>query len=156
MDSMVRRFQERAVRTPSGGATIIFPFDPAEAWGRRDRYHITGTIRGVRVRTTLVHRDGAWHIDLGLKSPSAALLSDGQFVTVEVWPEGPQSQELAPDIAKALAARPKAQSAFDGLATFYRNAWLRWIDGTKRRPELRAARIAEMVRLVEAGHKERP
>ena len=156
MDSMVRRFQERALRTPSGGATIVFPLDPAAAWGRRERYHVTGTIAGVRVRTTLVHRDGAWRIDLGPKSPSAVLLRDGQPVTVEVWPEGPQSQELAPDIAEALAARPKAQAAFDGLATFYRNGWLRWIDGTKRRPDLRAARIADMVRLVEAGQKERP
>jgi hypothetical protein len=34
--------------------------------------------------------------------------------------------------------------------------WLRWIEGTKRRPEVRAARIADMVRLVEAGFKERP
>jgi hypothetical protein len=60
------------------------------------------------------------------------------------------------DISEALAARPQAQAAFDGLATFYRKGWLRWIDATRRRPEIRAARIAEMVRLVEAGHKQRP
>jgi len=156
MAATVRRFEERAIRTASGGATLLFPFDPAEAWGRRDRYHVTGTIGGIKVRGTLTHRNGSWYIDLGPKSPSAAPLSDGQSVTVEVWPEGPQSQQLAPDIAEALAARPTAQSAFDGLATFYRKGWLRWIDGTKRRPEVRAARIAEMVRLVEAGYKERP
>jgi Bacteriocin-protection, YdeI or OmpD-Associated len=38
----------------------------------------------------------------------------------------------------------------------YRNAYLRWIDGTRRRPELRAERIAELVGLLEAGHKQRP
>jgi hypothetical protein len=156
MASTVRTFQGRARRTASGGATIPFPFDPAEAWGPRDRYHVTGTIGGIRVRTTLVYRAGSWHIDLGPKSCSAAPLTDGETVEVEVWPEGPQSEQLAPDIAGALAARPRAQSAFDGLATFYRKGWLRWIDGTKRRPEVRAERIAEMVRLLEAGHKERP
>jgi bacteriocin resistance YdeI/OmpD-like protein/uncharacterized protein DUF1905 len=156
MASTVRIFQGRANRTTSGGVTILFPFDPAEAWGPRDRYHITGTIGGIRVRTTLVYRAGSWHIDLGPKSGSAAPLTDGETVDVEVWPEGPQSEQLAPDIAEALAARPRAQSAFDGLATFYRKGWLRWIEGTKRRPEVRAERIAEMVRLVEAGHKERP
>ena len=73
-----------------------------------------------------------------------------------MWPEGPQAELLAEDISEALAARPNALSAFNGLATFYKKAWLRWIDSTKRRPEVRAERIAEMVRLVEAGHKERP
>ncbi|HKW08137.1 MAG TPA: hypothetical protein VJS19_11290 [Candidatus Dormibacteraeota bacterium] len=33
---------------------------------------------------------------------------------------------------------------------------LRFRDATKRRPDLRAQRIAEMVRLVESGHKQRP
>ena len=38
----------------------------------------------------------------------------------------------------------------------YRRAYLRWIDATKRRPELRAARIAELIDLLKAGKKERP
>lgn len=156
MDSAaVCKFEERPTRTESGGATIPFPFEPAKVWGRRDRYHLTGTIGGIKVRPVLVQRDGRWLIELGRKSPSAAPLVDGQLVAVELWPEGPQADQLAPDIAEALAARPRAQAAFDGLATFYRKGWLRWIDATKRRPEVRAERIAEMVRLVESGRKER-
>jgi hypothetical protein len=31
-----------------------------------------------------------------------------------------------------------------------------WVDGTKRRPELRAARITEMINLLTAGIKQRP
>ena len=45
---------------------------------------------------------------------------------------------------------------FDGLASFYRKNYLRWIDATKRRPEVRAERIAEFVRLLKAGQKQRP
>ena len=45
---------------------------------------------------------------------------------------------------------------FDSLAQFYRRAYLRWIDATKRRPDLRAERIAEMIELLTAGMKERP
>jgi len=152
----VRSFRGRAVSKPSGGAIIPLPFDPAEPWGRRDRYHVTGTIEGVRFRSSLVLRQGAWQIELGLKSPSASGLQDGQSVTVQIWPEGPQHEQLAADIAAALSARPQARRSFEGLATFYRKGWLRWIDATKRRPDVRAARIAEMVRLVEAGYKERP
>lgn len=131
-------------------------FDPAEAWGGRDRYHVAGTIDGVGFRTQLANRLGSWWIALGPKSPSSGRLVDGQTVAVAVWPEGPQREELAPDIVGALAARPQAQTAFEALATFYRKGWLRWIDSTKRHPEVRAERIREMVDLLEAGHKERP
>ena len=110
-----------------------FPSTPAEAWGRRDRYHVTGTIEGLGFRTTLVHQS-TWQIVLGPKSPSSSRLQDGQSVTVAMWPEGPQQEQLAADIAEALAAQPQAQAAFEALATFYRKGWLRWIDATKRLP----------------------
>jgi uncharacterized protein YdeI (YjbR/CyaY-like superfamily) len=56
----------------------------------------------------------------------------------------------------ALNAEPAAGEFFDSLAQFYRPAYLRWIDATKRHPGLRAQRIAEMVPFLKAGHKERP
>jgi uncharacterized protein YdeI (YjbR/CyaY-like superfamily) len=71
-------------------------------------------------------------------------------------PEGPQRDDLAPDFAAALEASPGAGEFFDSLAQFYRKAYLRWIDSTKNRPEVRADRIEETVRLLEAGVKQRP
>ena len=56
----------------------------------------------------------------------------------------------------ALDASPAAGAFFDSLAQFYRTAYLRWIDATKRRPDVRATRIAEVVWLCKAGIKERP
>jgi len=67
-----------------------------------------------------------------------------------------QRADLAEDVTAALAANPAAGAFFDTLAQFYRKAYLRWIDATTRRPELRAARIAEVVDLLAAGVKERP
>jgi acylphosphatase len=148
-------FHARVTRRNADHAIVPLPFDPAEAWGMRDRYHVTGTIEGVGFRTVLEH-EGGWRIGLGRKSPSAIGLQDGQSVLVVVQPEGPQADELASDIAEALAARPRAKAAFEALATFYRKGWLRWIDATKRRPDVRTARIAEMVNLVAEGHKQRP
>ena len=49
-----------------------------------------------------------------------------------------------------------AAAFLDSLAQFYRQAYLRWIDATTRRPDLRAARIAEVVDLLAAGIKQRP
>jgi len=39
---------------------------------------------------------------------------------------------------------------------FYRKGYLRYIDATKRRPDLRTARIAEVTGLLASGIKERP
>ncbi len=55
-----------------------------------------------------------------------------------------------------MDGEPSTGAFFDSLAQFYRTAYLRWIDATKRRPEQRAVRIAEMVVLLTAGIKERP
>jgi hypothetical protein len=65
----------------------------------------------------------------------------GDEVIVELTPEGPQRADLAEDISAALAANPAAAAFFDTLAQFYRKAYLRWIDATTRRPQVRAARI---------------
>jgi len=150
-----RCFTGRVEGAASGGVTIPLDFDPAEVWGHRDRYHVAGTIDGAPFRGALVERDGGLRIGLGPRSQHACHLSDGDSVEVTIRLEGPQPDELAPDIAAALNARPAARAAFAALATFYRTGWLRWIDATKRRPDVRAQRIAEMVDLVEAGHKQR-
>jgi hypothetical protein len=82
-------------------------------------------------------------------------LRDGALVEVVLEPEGPQRADLAPDIAAALEAAPDAAAFFDSLAQYYRTAWLRWIDSTKRHPDQRPIRIAEMVSLLQRRQKER-
>jgi uncharacterized protein YdeI (YjbR/CyaY-like superfamily) len=71
-------------------------------------------------------------------------------------PVAAQREELADDVAAALAADPTAAAFFDSLAQFYRKAYVRWIDATTRDPGLRARRIAEVTRLLGAGVKQRP
>ena len=81
-------------------------------------------------------------------------LAAGDTVRVELSPEGPQLDRMPPDVAAALAAEPRARAFFEGLATFYRKNFMRWIESAKR-PETRANRIAEMVRLLKAGKREK-
>ena len=71
-------------------------------------------------------------------------------------PEGPQTDTLPADLLAALESAPEARAFFESLATFYRKGYLRYIDATKRRPDLRAARIAEVTALLAKGVKERP
>jgi translation initiation factor IF-1 len=152
----VRRFSTVVAVGPRGGGLIVVGFDPDEAWGAKPAHPVNGTVGGCRVRVTLSPSDGGWAFTLGAERMRQLGLTAGDEVIVELAPEGPQRGDLAEDIAAALAASPRAAAFFDTLAQFYRKAYLRWIDATTRRPDLRAARIAEVVNLLEAGIKERP
>jgi Bacteriocin-protection, YdeI or OmpD-Associated/Domain of unknown function (DUF1905) len=151
-----RTFTVAIERDRAGRTIVALPFDPAEAWGARARYHITGTVGGRRVRGPLTVEGAGARLVLGPAWCRDGGIQPGARVEVTLAPEGPQAGELAPDVAAALAARPEARAFFDSLATFYRRGYLRWVDATTRRPDVRAARIAEMVELLAAGRKERP
>jgi hypothetical protein len=145
------------VTSVRGGKLLVpIPFDPDQVWGAKPRHHVSGTVNGARVRAVLEPAGAGFGFTLGPKSPGAGGVAVGDRVTVEIAPEGPQRDDLAEDVAAALAAEPDAGAFFDSLAQFYRRAYLRWIDATKRRPDRRAERIAEVVRLLKSGTKQRP
>jgi uncharacterized protein with von Willebrand factor type A (vWA) domain len=135
---------------------VPVPFDPDQVWGPKQRHHVAGIVDGIRVRAVLERAGDGFGFTLGPTSPASLGFSVGDEVTVEIAPEGPQREDLAEDVAAALAADPDAGAFFDSLAQFYGRAYLRWINATKRRPEQREERIAEVVRLLRAGTKERP
>jgi hypothetical protein len=151
-----QRFRAVIAAGPGGRAIITVPFDPDEACGGKTDHPVGGTIEGRHVRGRLSPSGRDWVLTvtpMWLRDTGVAI---GDDVTVELAPEGPQRGDLADDIAAALEANPAAGAFFDTLAQFYRKAYLRWIDATTRRPEVRAARIAEVVDLLAAGVKQRP
>jgi hypothetical protein len=150
------RFRVQVTADPRGHAVITVPFDPDEVWGAKAVHHVAGTVNGCRVRVTLAPGDGGWAFTLNPSRMRGIGIEAGSEAAVELTPEGPQRGDLAEDIAAALAATPAAGAFFDTLAQFYRRAYLRYIDATTRRPDLRAARIAEVVGLLADGIKERP
>lgn len=150
-----QRFIATLQALPRGRAFVVVPFDPDEVWGSKPRHPVHGTINGCGFRAVIELYEGTRGLVLGpawLRGCGADL---GDSVQVETVPEGPQRGDLDSDIAAALDASPKARAFFDGLAQFYRKAYLKRIDGTKRRPDERARRIAEMITLLEGGYKER-
>ncbi|GAA3594116.1 YdeI/OmpD-associated family protein [Nonomuraea rosea] len=134
---------------------VPVPFDPDVVWAPKPVHHVTGTLNGRGVRAVLIEHEGERGFLLGPAWLRCGV-EPGTQVSVVLRPEGPQRADLAEDVAAALAASPAAGAFFDSLAQFYRRGYLRWIDGTKRRPEVRAQRIAEMVQLLESGVKQRP
>ncbi len=150
-----RSFQAILEGTEKGRVYVVLPFDPEKVWGLRARYHVRGAINGWPVRGALEQFSKGYFLPLGPACRRGADVQLGDSLTVALMPEGPQSETVASDIVAALAAAPDAARFFDGLATFYRKNYLRWIDATKRSPDLRAQRIAEFVELMKAGKKAR-
>lgn len=140
---------------PGNKARVPVPFDPNQAWGTKREHHVNGTIAGMRVRVTIIQDDTGWSFSLSPARLRDGHVSPGDDVEVVISPEGPQRSDLDPDLSAALEANPAAGAFFDSLAQFYRNSYLRWINGTKRRPDVRAQRIAEVIGLLNDGAKER-
>ncbi|MBK7917314.1 MAG: YdeI/OmpD-associated family protein [Chloroflexi bacterium] len=81
-------------------------------------------------------------------------IEPGATVMVNLSLEGPQENNLAADIVTALANSPKAKAFFDGLPTYYRKNYIRWIESAKREAT-RAKRIDDMVKLLEQEKREK-
>jgi Bacteriocin-protection, YdeI or OmpD-Associated len=151
-----RRFVTEVTIDNRGRTHVRVPFDPDEVWGPKPRHLVSGSLDGCSLRGEINGTDVGHELVLGPVWTRDSRARTGRSVEVILTPEGPQRSDLAPDIAAALDASPQAGAFFDSLAQFYRNAYLQWINATKRHPEQRPLRVAEMIRLLEEGKKERP
>jgi len=141
--------------TKSGTRTFIaLPFNPNEVWGTKQRHHVTGSVNGHTVRGSLGSDGTQFFLLLGAAWRRDKGLDAGAQVDVVLSPEGPQSEQLSPDVTSALEAEPRAKAFFEALATFYRNNYIKWIESAKR-PETRITRISEMVELLKVGKKQK-
>jgi hypothetical protein len=148
-----RRF--RATIAESGARAFVeLPFDPDEAWGAKDRHYVDGHVGGRRIRGVLAPTALGFVLPLGPSWRRDNGLAVGATVDVLLAPEGPLVESLDRDVAEALAADAIAGTRFRSIAPFYRKNFVRWITGAKR-PETRAARIAEMVKALAEGRQER-
>jgi Bacteriocin-protection, YdeI or OmpD-Associated len=163
--TLVRAPRFTALVTLDSGsrAVVVVPFDPDETWGAKAFHLVAGTIEPTReatcnrrLRGSITADANRWVFALNPRWMRDNGVELGDEVIVDLEPEGPQRGELADDVGAALAAAPAAAAFFDTLAQFYRKAYLRYINATTRRPEVRAQRIGEVVELLAAGVKERP
>ena len=151
-----QRFRATVEGNEATRAWIVLPFDPSSVWGERAVWHVAGSIGGCGYRGTIEKTGQRFLLSLGPAWRRDRGVQPGDDLDVVLHIEGPQRADLAPDIAAALDAEPEAGAFFDSIAQFYRKGFLRWIDATKRSPDVRAERIAEMVRLLKEGRKQRP
>ena len=125
-------------RGRGGGVRIRLSEDPDARWGPKDRHYIRGTIEGRHVRGVLSIADDVNVLDLGPSWCRDPEVGPGNAVRVVLETEGPQLDTMAPDIAAAIASDAAARRLFEGLASFYRNGFIDWIEKAKR-PETRTS-----------------
>ena len=147
------QFKSEIVQVKGRGFVVV-DFDPDEVWGAKTRHFVTGTVNGRQIRGDLEKIDGRWMLAAGPVWRRDNGIEVGDNVEVELAPEGPIGDRLSPDIAAALDSAPDAKAFFEGLATFYRKNYVRWVEGAKR-PETRNKRIAEMIALLRDGKREK-
>lgn len=133
---------------------VSLPFAPRDVWGSKPRFAVAGTINDIPVRGTLGAEGRAYFLRLGAAWLRDSGVAVGELVTVCLAPEGPQVETIAEDVAAALLENKQAKTFFEGLPTFYRKNYIRWIESAKRK-ETRNKRIAEMIELLKAGTREK-
>jgi hypothetical protein len=150
------QFEATAMGVARDRVIVPVPFDPDKVWGAKPRHHVAGTVNGMRVRAVIETVEGGLGFVLGAAWRRDCGIEPGDLVQVQVAPEGPQRGDLSADFAAELDANPVAAQFFDSLAQFYRKGYLRWIDATRRSPQLRAERISVVVQLLADRQKVRP
>lgn len=145
----------KTVVAKSGTRVFVpIPFNPNDVWGVKARHHIRGTVNQHKVRGSLGSDGKQYFLLLGAAWRRDCDVDAGTKVDVVLEPEGPQSENISPDIIRALDAEPKAKAFFESLATFYRNTYIKWIESAKK-SETRSARIREMITLLKQGRKQK-
>jgi hypothetical protein len=145
---------ESTIQAYRGRRFLPIPFDPDQAWGAKSRHCVAGTIDGKGIRGTVELFGGVFGLPLGPVWLRGSDVSADHAVEVVLWAEGPQSANLASDLATAFGDEHEAAAFFDAMPTFYRKNYMRWIDAAKR-PETRAARIRETIKDMKEGKRER-
>jgi hypothetical protein len=153
-DTLSTQHFKATIATSGIKAYVVVPFEPSDVWGVRDRYYVTGSIDGYKIRGCLAPEGTQYILSLGAAWRRDNPVDRSGDVEVVLSADGPQSDTLAPDIATALETEPLAEMFFASLAPFYRKNFLRWIDSA-RRPETRDTRIREMMSLLRAGKRQR-
>lgn len=129
------------------GTAITIPFDVFEAFGKRGRVPVRGTIDGVPYRSSVFRMgDAPYFMVVNRKMREAAGgLEAGQTVSVVMERDDePRTIEAPDDLDRALRAEPAALAAWETLSFTHRREHVEAVEEAKR-PETRARRIAKTV-----------
>lgn len=141
-----------------GGKTatgMAVPAEVVDALGSGKRPAVQVTVGGHSYQTTIASMGGRFLIPLSAENRSAAGVTAGDEIEVEVAPDtSPRVVEVPADLKEVLVADPTALSFFEALSYTHRKEWVRWIEDAKK-SETRRARVAKAVAALRDGKRAR-
>lgn len=129
-----------------GGAFVLLPEAVLTALGGGSRFRVLGAISGVEFESSTMPA-GSGQVCLGVHKATrqAAAIDIGDHVIVEVERDNrPRTLAIPPDLARALADDPAAQTAFDRLSFSHRREYAEWLTGAKH-AETRNRRLSKIL-----------
>jgi hypothetical protein len=154
--SITKEFEASIVSGERGRVSIIIPFDPKEAWGKQTRYHIAVQIGLYRFDTSLGSRDGHYFFPFNKEMQQQTGLKAGDTAVIAITLASSEETKSEPPevFQQALSKNKKALDFFNGLSSFYRNTYIKWILAAKQE-ETQSKRIGETIQLLTEGKKQR-
>ena len=128
---------------------VPVPFDPKVAFGKL-RAPVRVTLNGYTYRSTIASMGGTVCIPLRRSNREAAGLEGGETLDVEIALDTEKRVVKPPrELVNALKAKPPAWDRWREMSFSHQREYAEAIDEA-RKPETRARRIAEAVRMVRA------
>jgi hypothetical protein len=153
---MQQQFEAIIESGERGRVFIRIPFDPKEVWGKQSRYQVTVNISGHVFHTSLGSRDGSYFFPFNKEMQQQCGLQPGDKAQLHISPadENTLVKASVSDFEQALKANPQAAVFYEGLSSFYRNTYIKWIESAKQ-DTTRNKRIAAVTDLLAAGEKQK-
>ena len=130
---------------------IEVPTKVVQRLGDSKKPSVRVAIRGHSYRTTVAARGDAFFIPVSAANRTAAGVSAGQMLTVDVTlDDQPREVTVPADLTKALNHDAAAKSTFDRLSFSHKQAYVTWIEEAKK-PETRDRRVAKTVGMLHQG-----
>ena len=121
------------------------PFDVVEAFGRKGRVPVKGTINGFPFRSSLMNMGDGHMMAVNAQMRAGAKCQAGDTVKVVLeLDEEERKVEVPPNLKKIINSDPKAKEAWGELSFTHQKEYVREIEGAKKE-ETRERRIAHMM-----------
>lgn len=145
---MAKRFRT-TLESHANGTLIYIPFDVPEAFGKRGRVPVRGTINGSPYRSSVFRMgETPYFMVVNRKMREQAGLAAGDEVSVVMErDDAPRVVDVPADLRAAMRAAPGAQAAWGRLSFTHQREHVEAILEAKR-PETRARRIARTVDML--------
>jgi uncharacterized protein YdeI (YjbR/CyaY-like superfamily) len=150
---MTQILRMKATLEPRGpaGAFLLTDEQVTVVGGGRKAFPVRVSINGRTLSLRLARMGGENMIGLSKAARAEADVELGSSYEVEIaLDEGERVVEVPDDLTAALAADPKAQSAFGALSYTHRKEFVRWVEEAKKE-ETRAQRVGKTVEMIRAG-----